>query len=71
MAFLSVISAIALTSISSTALASIDYSDTAMEEVFKVIVTVAGVKGHCGQEVTITVADKSRTFELCEGDKRP
>ncbi|MDQ3970383.1 MAG: hypothetical protein M3227_01695, partial [Thermoproteota archaeon] len=67
--FLSAISA--LISISSTASASIDYSDTSIEEVFKVIVTVAGVEGHCGEELTITVADKSETYELCEGDERP
>ena len=66
--FLSAISA--LISISSTASASIDYSDTSIE-VFKVIVTVAGVEGHCGEELTITVADKSETYELCEGDERP
>jgi len=47
--FLSAISA--SVSISSTASASIDYSDTAIEEVFKVIVTVAGVEGNCGKEI--------------------
>ena len=40
-------------------------------ESFEVLVTVAGVKGNCGQEVKITVAYKSETFELCEGDERP
>jgi hypothetical protein len=34
-------------------------------------VTIAGVKGNCRQEVKITVAYKSETFELCEGDERP
>jgi len=38
--------------------ATIDYSDTAAEEQFKLLVTIAAVKAHCG-EVTITVADKS------------
>lgn len=53
--------------------ASIDYSDSASEEeeVFKVLVTVADIEGNCGEEVTITVADKSETYELCEGDERP
>jgi hypothetical protein len=40
-------------------------------ESFEVLVTVAGVKGNCGQEVKITVAYKSETFELCKGDERP
>lgn len=40
-------------------------------ESFEVLVTVAGVKGNCGQEVKITVEYKSEIFELCEGDKRP
>jgi hypothetical protein len=48
---------------------SIDYSNTA--EVFKVLVTVVGVKGNCGEEVEIMVAYKTQTFELCEGDERP
>lgn len=49
--------------------ASIDYSGTAAE---KVLVRVAAdVEGHCGEEIMITVADKSETFDLCEGDKRP
>jgi len=30
---------------------SIDHSDKAIEEVFKVIVTVAGVEGNCGKEI--------------------
>jgi hypothetical protein len=59
-AFLSAVSSIVLASTISLASASIDYSDSASkeEEPFKVLVTVAGVKGHCGEEVTITVADK-------------
>jgi hypothetical protein len=32
--------------------------------------TVAGIKGNCG-DVKITVAYKSETFDLCEGDERP
>jgi hypothetical protein len=40
-------------------------------EAFEVLVTVVGVKENCGQEVKITVAYKSETFELCEGDERP
>jgi hypothetical protein len=40
-------------------------------EPFEVLVTVVGVKENCGQEVKITVAYKSETFELCEGDERP
>jgi hypothetical protein len=40
-------------------------------ESFEVLVTVAGVKGNCGQEVKITVEYKSEIFELCEGDERP
>ena len=32
---------------------------------------VAGVKGNCGEEIKITVAYKSETFDLCEGDERP
>lgn len=40
-------------------------------ESFEVLVTVAGVKRNCGQEVKITVAYKSETFELCKGDERP
>jgi hypothetical protein len=70
--FLLTVSATALTSITSTSSASIDYSDSASEEEepFKVLVTVAGVKGHCGKQVKITVAYKSETFNLCEGDER-
>ncbi len=56
---------------SSVALASIDYSGTAIEEPFKVLVTVICVEGNCGEELKITVAYKSDTFELCEGDERP
>jgi hypothetical protein len=67
--FLSVV--ISLTSVSNTVIASIDYNETAVEESFKVLVTVAGVEGNCGQEVKIIVAYKSDTFELCEGDERP
>ena len=40
-------------------------------ESFEVLVTVARVKGNCGQEVKITVEYKSEIFELCEGDERP
>lgn len=40
-------------------------------ESFEVLVTVACVKGNCGQEVKITVEYKSEIFELCEGDERP
>jgi hypothetical protein len=40
-------------------------------ESFEVLVMVAGVRGNCGQEVKITLANKSETFELCEGDERP
>ena len=35
----------------------------------EVLVTVVGVKENCGQEVKITVAYKSESFELCEGDE--
>ena len=45
-AFLSTVSSMALALIGSIASATIDYSDTAIEEQFKVLVTVAGVKGH-------------------------
>ena len=71
--FLLTVSATALPSISSTPSASIGYSDSTseIEEPFKVLVTVTGVKGHCGEEVKITVAYKSETFDLCEGDERP
>ncbi|MDQ3971777.1 MAG: hypothetical protein M3227_08820 [Thermoproteota archaeon] len=27
--------------------------------------------GNCGEELKIIVADKSETYELCEGDERP
>jgi hypothetical protein len=67
-AFLSAVTSLAL--VNSTALASIDYSDTAIEESFKVLVTVADVEGNCGEELKIIVAYKSDTFELCEGDER-
>ena len=51
-AFLSAVSAIGLASLGSTISASIDYSDSASEEEpFKVLVTVAGVEGNCGEEV--------------------
>ena len=71
-AFLLTVSITPLASISSTALASTGYSDSASEEeVFKVLVTVADIEGNCGEEVTITVADKSETYELCDGDERP
>ena len=71
--FLLAITTTGLASIGSIASATIDYSDGASEEEepFKVLVTVAGVKGHCGEEVKITVAYKSETFDLCEGDERP
>ncbi len=65
------LSIISLAPLTSTALASIDYSDTAVEELFKVLVTVTGVEGNCGEELKIIVAYKSDTFELCEGDERP
>ena len=60
-----------LASSSSVALASFDYRGTALEKPFQVLVTVIGVEGNCGEEVKITVAYKSETFELCEGDERP
>jgi hypothetical protein len=71
--FLLAVSATVLPSICSTASASIDYSDSATEEQepFKILVTIGGVKGHCGEEVTITETDKSGTYQLCEGDERP
>ena len=59
-----------LASLSSAALASIDYNGTAIEEPFKMLVTVTGVEGKCGEELKIIVAHKSDTFELCEGDER-
>jgi hypothetical protein len=62
---------ISFSSVSSTALASIDSSDSSVEESFRVLVTVTGVEGNCGEEVKIIVAYKSDTFELCEGDERP
>jgi hypothetical protein len=60
-----------LASLRSVTLASFDYSYTAVEEPFRVLVTVTGVEGKCGEELKITVAYKSDTFELCEGDERP
>jgi hypothetical protein len=68
-AFLSTVTSLA--SVTSTALASIDYSDTAVEESFRALVTVTGGEGNCGEELKIIVAYKSDTFELCEGDERP
>jgi|SRR5215213_10399275 len=68
-AFLSAVTSLA--SPSSVALASIDYSGTTIEEPFKVLVTVTGVEGNCGEELKILVSYKSDTFELCEGDERP
>ena len=68
-AFLS--AATSLASSSSVALASFDYSGTAIQESFSVLVTVAGVEGNCGEELKIMVAYKSDIFELCEGDERP
>jgi hypothetical protein len=62
---------ISLASVTSTALASIEYSNTAVEESFRVLVTVTGVEGNCGEELKIIVAYKLDTFEICEGDERP
>ena len=67
--FLLAVSSTRLASISNTASASIGDSNSAVEEQFKVLVTVAGIKGHCGKEVKITVAYKSEIFDLCEGDE--
>jgi hypothetical protein len=69
-AFLSTVSILASPSIINT-LASLDDSGIAGGEQFKVLVTVAGVEGNCGEIVKITVAFKSETFDLCEGDERP
>jgi hypothetical protein len=71
--FLLAVSATALPSISSKLSPSIGYSDNASkeEEPFKVLVTVAGVEGNCGEDVKITVAYKSETYQLCEGMKDP
>ena len=52
-AFFSTVTSLA--SPSSVALASIDYSGTAIEEPFRVLVTVTGVEGNCG-ELRIMVA---------------
>jgi hypothetical protein len=41
------------------------------EEPFEVLVTVADIEGHCEEEVKITVAYKSDTLILYEGDERP
>jgi hypothetical protein len=68
-AFLSAVTSLA--SLSGAALASTDSSDAAVEELFRVVVTVTGVEGNCGEELKIRVAYKSDTFELCEGDERP
>ena len=68
-AFLS--AATSLVSLRSAALASFDYSNTPVQESFRVLVTVTGVEGNCGEEVKIIVAYKSDTFVLCEGDERP
>jgi hypothetical protein len=68
-AFLSVVTSLA--SLSGTVLASIDYSDIAVEESFRLLVTVTGMEGNCGNEIKIIVAFKSDAFELCEGDERP
>ena len=62
---------ISLASVNSTALESIDSSDAAVEELFRVVVTVTGVEGNCGEELRIMVAYKSETYQLCEGDERP
>jgi hypothetical protein len=59
-----------LASLSSAALASFDYSDMPIQDSFRVLVTVTGVEGNCGEELKIMVAYKSDTFELCEGDER-
>ena len=64
------ISATGLASIINTASSSIDDSSAAVEESFKVRVTIAGFKGNCGEEVKITLAYKSEIFDLCEGDER-
>jgi hypothetical protein len=68
-AFLSAVTSLA--SIISAALASFHYSDTPVQESFRVLVTVTGVEGNCREELKIIVAYKSDTFELCEGDERP
>ena len=60
-----------LASLSGAALTSVDYNNTPVQDSFRVLVTPTGVEGHCGEEVTITVAYKSETFELCEDDERP
>jgi hypothetical protein len=65
------LSVISLALVTSTALASIDSSDAPVEESFRVLVTVTGVKGNCGEELKIILAYKSDIFELCEGDERP
>jgi hypothetical protein len=68
--FLSAVTSLA--SLSSAALTSINYGDTAIEESFRLLVTVTGVEGNCGEELKITiVAYKLDTSELCEGDERP
>ena len=50
-AFLSAVTS--LVPVSSTALASIDYSDTAVEESFRVLVTLTDMEGICGEELKI------------------
>ena len=66
-----------LLSISSSTLTALLLADISVAsggvrgEPFEALVTVVGVKENCGQEVKITVAYKSETFELCEGDERP
>ncbi len=44
-----------LASLRSVALASIDYSDIAIEDSFRVLVTVTGVEGNCGEELEIII----------------
>ncbi len=40
-------SVISLAPVTSTTLTSIDYSDTTLEQPFRVLVTVTGVEGNC------------------------
>jgi hypothetical protein len=68
-AFISAVTSLA--SLSGAALASFDYSDASVQDSFRVLVTVTGVEGNCGEELRIMVVYKSDTFELCEGDERP
>ena len=54
-----------LASLSSAALASFDYSHTPVQESFRVLVTVTGMEGNCGEVLKIMVSYKSEIFELC------